>query len=280
MGYGDELMAAGKARSVYDHHGGMKRVVILDKTGSPRKHDLWNYCSYIEQSPSGDKSNYCYVINSAGARPYVDYDAMKRDFLKIFPDREFTTKVKDPRLPWRFNMQHRALPADLDRMSKSEYHGAIVVEPHVKSNAPNKQWGWDRWQELVSSHRDLPWVQMGPVGTKVLNDVEFYETKSFENALFFLSGAASAVLPEGGLHHGSAALSLRVVVIYGGFTSPIITGYRDHINIAWNSQHPCGQRVPGCEHCKRAMGAITPREVFDCLETLLDENQRRRGYPS
>ena len=85
-----------------------------------------------------------------------------------------------------------------------------------------------------------------------------------------LSGAAAAVLPEGGLHHAAAALGMPAVVIFGGMTSPANTGYDGHVNLfdPAGGESPCGQRV-ACAHCRAAMAAIRPDVVAYHLQHIL-----------
>lgn len=143
----------------------------------------------------------------------------------------------------------------------------IVIEPNLKSKAsPNKDWGRDRWTQLVTMLRaeGMVPVQLGPVGTQLVSGARFIETPNFRLAAAVLKNARGAVLSEGGLHHAAAAVGLRAVVIYGGYISPRQTGYDMHTNI-FTGGKPCGMRVP-CKHCKKAMDAITPAMVLEELK--------------
>ena len=84
-----------------------------------------------------------------------------------------------------------------------------------------------------------------------------------------LSGAKLAVLPEGGLHHGAAALGVKAVVLFGGFIPPEVTGYPQcgHINLTGGAL-ACGS-IHKCEHCVVAMNSITVDEVLDSAHSLL-----------
>ena len=93
-------------------------------------------------------------------------------------------------------------------------------------------------------------------------------TPTFQDACTALSGAAAAVLPEGGLHHAAAALGVPAVVIFGGVCSPANTGYGPHVNLYEPHGSPCGQRV-ACAHCRRALAAIGPETVADHLDRML-----------
>ena len=271
MGYGDEIMVAGEARRLW-RAGDPRPVAVLDRHGRPRWHPIWDGNPRIARPEAVARGLAVQtLVNGPGCRPYVDYVAMRNEFAALFPGRPFTTKFCDPRLPWRYTAW-RASPGELFHVSRREPGDYVVVEPHLKAGAsPNKDWGWDRWQALVSSRRDLDWVQLGAGGVRVLEGVRQLETADFRSACGLLAGARAAVLPEGGLHHAAAALDVPAVVIFGAMTSPANTGYASHVNLfePRGGESPCGQRV-ACDHCAQAMAAIDPAAVADHLERILD----------
>ena len=264
-------MVAGEARRLWQP-GDPRPVAVRDRHGRPRWHPLWDGNPRIarpEQVARGLAVRT--MTNGPGCRPYVDYTRMRDEFAAVFPGRAFTTKLCDPRLPWRYTAW-RASPGELPSVPRREPGDYVVVEPHIKAGAsPNKDWGWDRWQALVRLRRDLDWVQLGAGAARVLEGVRPIETADFRAACGLLAGARAAVLPEGGLHHAAAALDVRAVVIFGAMTSPANTGYPAQVNLfePAGAESPCGQRVP-CDHCARAMAAIDPAAVADHLERILD----------
>ena len=147
----------------------------------------------------------------------------------------------------------------------------VVIEPNLKGMAsPNKDWGGDRWVALarMMAKAGIRPVQLGGAGTRLMGPpVEFIETRNFRHACAVLARARAAVLTEGGLHHGAAAVGLKAVVIFGGYISPHQTGYDLHVNL-FSGGTACGMRTT-CPHCKQAMAKITPEEVFSRLQGLL-----------
>lgn len=249
MGWGDELMAAGEARRAREEFG--CPVAILDRDGAPRWHETWTHCPDVLR-PEVYRPGFLAITNGSRCRPYIDYTGWTKGSLqwKWKPYRPVPAKV--------------LLPPDLLAWAAVQARGAVVIEPTIKSNAPgNKQWGG--WGEMVAARRDIPWLQIGPVGT--LSGVRHVYTPSFAHALAVLSVASAAVLPEGGLHHASAAVDLPAVVIFGGFISPDVTGYDTHINL-FTGGAACGNRRP-CQHCHQAMQEIKPAQVLAALDTIL-----------
>ncbi len=258
-------MVSGEARRLQQTDP--RPVQVLDRYGKSRRHPLWQDNPRFWRPGVGAFQT---LVNGPGCRPYIDYAAMEADWRRIHPDRPFSTRARDRRLPWRYT-RWRATPGELHlpaAETRALPRECVVVEPHVKVGAsPNKDWGWARWRQLVALV-DVQWVQLGPQGTRLLPGVRRIETGTFEAACAVLAKAAAAVLPEGGLHHAAAALGVPAVVIFGGYASPANTGHDAHRNLYESDGSPCGQRV-ACAHCAQAMAAITPERVAWELERLL-----------
>lgn len=142
--------------------------------------------------------------------------------------------------------------------------GFIVIEPTTPSKdvTPNKQWHPDRFFDLSTglTRKGFRLIRFGRSPWAHPAVEEIY-TPTFRHALAVLAGAALYIGPEGGLHHGAAAVGIPAVVIFGGFISPETTGYDTHSNL-FTGGTACGMRVP-CEHCRRALDAITVDMVVD-----------------
>jgi ADP-heptose:LPS heptosyltransferase len=128
----------------------------------------------------------------------------------------------------------------------------------------NKQWGLPKYQELAQrllAATGCRPVQLVPAGfAPLLRDVDAIETPSFRHALAVLGLAQLYIGPEGGLHHGAAAVGTSAVVIFGGFNTPRSTGYAWHENIVVGE--PCGS-IAECWHCKAAMDSISVDRVLE-----------------
>jgi len=256
VGYGDELMAAGQVR----RHG--VRCAVINRDGAQRWHELWEGNPLIARP--GEPFEKC-VGNYPGRRPYIAAKTAEQ-----WTWREFQST---PAEIW-------FTPAELRMQGLAS--GGIIIEPHIKSKAsPNKRWAAQNWQAMVDAAPDLPWVQLGSSGATVLRGVRHVYTASFREACAVLSGAAAAVVHEGGMHHAAAAVGVPAVVIYGGYISPKVTGYELHRNIfTGGDQYPlgCGMRQT-CAHCLQSMAAITPARVLHELREVLSGQHQagRRG---
>lgn len=142
----------------------------------------------------------------------------------------------------------------------------VIVEPRTKPigacDGHNKQWPYyQALAERLHAATGCRPVQLVPPGfPPKLADVDVIETPSFRHALAVLGLAALYIGPEGGMHHGSAAMGTPAVVIFGGFNTPRSTGYAWHENIAVGE--PCGS-IAECWHCKAAMASISVDRVLE-----------------
>lgn len=255
MGYGDELMVAGRARVMQRTD---PRKVLVTYKGVPR----WSQWACVwENNP-----------RIAGPDEAGDFQELPaRDKLtNMRPYHRTKTATR-----WTYNLAFRPDVGELyftdaELAFGARYPGRVIVEPHVKPGAsPNKQWGVARWQAVAAMlHREgVRVAQLGPVGTKLLDGAELIITPNFRMACAVLAGAKAAVLGEGGLHHAAAALNIPAVVIFGGYIAVETTGYPMHLNLGVHIGEACGMRLP-CKHCAKVMGSIHPEVVFEGFRWL------------
>jgi ADP-heptose:LPS heptosyltransferase len=208
------------------------------------------------------------------------------EFQELHPRHEYLRPYMVRKTPERWTWKRYGPPrgelyfTPEERGFGERHAGRIVFEPCCKPGAsPNKDWGWERWRELVelARARGMALTQLGPASVRRMAGVEHIETSSMRKAAAVMAHAVAAVLPEGGLHHVAAAVGTPAVVIYGGFISPEVTGYLGQRSLfVATDGHPigCGWRVK-CEHCDAAMASISPERVLNELEKLLEESRRR-----
>lgn len=250
MGIGDEIMAAGQAQALSRRLG--EPVLIVDKHGAPRWHEVWAGNPYIAKQ-AGPR-----LTNGPGHRPYLE--SLNSEVAK------FTRwRARDEPGSIYLTEPEKRLGQQL-REALGEY---VVIEPSLSPIAnPNKQWG--QWQALVDANPRITFVQFQ--GSTILDRVHVQKTGTFRAACSLLLAAKISILPEGGLHHACAALDRPAIVIFGGHTSPETTGYPGHVNLYPDMpDSPCGRWKP-CPHCKEAMRRITVEQVSDCLRNA-DDNQ-------
>ena len=251
MGWGDELMAAGEARRIHEATGGKVRIVAHLTARTTLSSVMWDNLDYIAKP---GETAVATLVESPFARPYR---------ARIEPHGSFWKPYQPQPAEIRLTPQEQAFSALVGT-------GFVVIEPNVKprrDGAANRQWGWDRYAALISSRPHLRWVQVGKPELSTLPGVSRVSTNSFREACAVLARAAAYVGPEGGLHHASAALGIPAVVIFGGYISPEVTGYRCHMNLFSGEGLGCGRREScGCD----CMTRISPDQVARSLDAVLE----------
>lgn len=239
-------MSTADAADAYAKYG--KRVVFGD--GEYRFWDeSYLHNPKIAHNPKDGEELY-WIQNYPTKRPYIKH--IDKDRKKVTWNEDFRAK------PGEIYLSEK----ERSFVKRKDY---VIVEPNVKDWTVgfNKCWHPDYWQDLVSL--DLPWVQMGPGW--VLRNVDYVYTPTFREALAMLEKAALVVTTDGALHHAAAAMGVPAVVIWGGFVSPKLLGYSQHINICKAKDH-CGN-IDLCDHCRDALDSITPDEVKEVIKKLL-----------
>lgn len=253
MGWGDELMAAGEAQAKAGKRH--SKIAILDTGGNVRWHDAWENHPLIAKPGEPYQDS---ITNGPGARSYI-------------------ARLTSTAWIWK---PYKPIPAKM-YFSKAELAyangikpGFVAIEPHVKEKkeARNRDWGWDKWQELVNSMPEIRWVQFGPAGTKSLDRVTCIRTDTPRIMAACLAKAKAFVSTEGGFHHTAAAVGVPGVVIHGHFNSGKVTGYPNMIHIS-TPEIGCGSRI-FCQACRDTMDQIKPAAVRTSLQLILDRLQQ------
>lgn len=247
MGLGDDIIVTSIAKRANTVTG--KPVMVGDGTRI-----IWS--EVFRNNPRiTDKisPDAVWVKNVSGNRPYIDYSKSDRT--------KFVWK------PYKVEPGEIYFSADELRWQQK---GFVYIEPNVKGSfGGNKDWGFNRWQEVVNNLPGIWFVQ----GTgKKLNNVDQLETKSFRDACALLSRASLFIGTDGGMHHAAAALGKRAVVVWGGLVGPNTLGYDFHTNLC-KSKTFCGSQLT-CPHCRQALDSITVTEVCDAVVAAYSDEKQ------
>jgi hypothetical protein len=251
LGYGDEIMATGMARGAKSRG---KRIAFGDGQRiiySPWSEMIFRGNPNIARPGQEGASDLEWIAHHKGNRLYNS----------ISPDKR----------RWIWNLRFRPTPGEMFftedelRFAAGLAPGFVLVEPNVpwkKTCAPNKDWGATRYARVAlelqkQGHRI---VQFGYAGASHrLTYAKHVMPPTFRHALAVLARAALYIGPEGGLHHGAAAVGIPAVVLFGGFIPPQVTGYDTHTNLTGGAI-ACG-KLKRCDHCINAMNGISVDQV-------------------
>lgn len=273
MSYGDRLMALGDAWALHHSDPQKRRVAIGDgRRVDESQSDLsWglNFLASAADVARGEAVQW--VHSYPHHRPYIDYAAMRaalgwRWYLKHIgfgPTRLLGRYL--------FNLGYRATPApiklkpeELALVAEWSAKPFVALEPFIKTGAPpSKQWPVQRFAEVARRlSQDIAVYQISAPDSPALEGVPQIRPRSFRESMAYLKAARLYIGPEGGLHHAAAAVGTRAVVVYGGFTSPLITGYHFHTPLTGGAQVACGTRYGMCPHCREHLENISVDEVL------------------
>jgi len=260
MGRGDNLMATGIAK------GAAARGKRIAFGNSRMRRIAWD--KHSEEVFRGNP-------NIAPPGSELDPDL---EWVPFFHGHRLYNRMAPDRKRWIWNMEFRAIPGEMffteDELAwaASLGSGFVVMEPNAdyrKEWAYNKDWSRERYQEvangLMADGREIVQFVFGEL--RVLAGARLVAPPTFRHTMAALARASLCVSPEGGMHHGAAAVGVPAVVLFGGFIPPQVTGYSSHINIA-RGNGQCGSLFR-CAHCHAAMNDIPAEEVLEAARRLL-----------
>lgn len=257
MGYGDEVMATGLAKGLANRgklaaFGDGKRIVW-----GPWSSEVFKFNPNIAFQGNEGSPNLEWIPHYKGHRLYNRLHVNGRQ--------------------WVWNYKFKPIPGEMffsdeeKEDAKRAGQDFILIEPNLpwqKSVAVNKDWGFNNYYEVSSQLLDDGHdVVQFENGRNHLAGVRLIRSRGYRDALAIIARAKLVICPEGGLHHGAAAVETKAVVLFGGFIPPQVTGYDSHINLTGNSTQACGS-LHRCEHCIQAMASIKPEEVYDAATKI------------
>lgn len=148
-----------------------------------------------------------------------------------------------------------------------------LIQPNPKTSyTPNKQWGVEKYQEVVNQVKHISWIQAGVEGDVVLDNVDSYVGKTSLRELAFLIKKAKFVLADEGLfNHLASSVGSTSVVVYSGFSSSELAKYKRTISIVNNPQvecSPCWLKEKCPKKIKFCTELISINQVINVIQEL------------
>ena len=134
----------------------------------------------------------------------------------------------------------------------------------------NKEWYPERFQTVVDSFAELPFVQVGQESDPPLRGcIDLRGKLTLRQLAAVIKLARLNLCQEGGLMHLAAAVGTHSVVIWGGFIHPEMTGYAENTNIV--NQPSCSPCFPAstCPYDRKCMDRITADDVRERVTAAL-----------
>lgn len=264
MGFGDYLMLSGQVRELKTMFPQFK-VVCPEAERTGFFPAIFKGNPYVSETRDIDENTPRIQVPRVEVGVREDHNnriAWKPDFHAIKGDLYLTTGELAFARDWIEKLNPRGKKVVvISPYAKSEQQfadGSVKQYPHHV----NKEWDTARYAELVVAMPECVFIRptAGSDSRPFLDTV--IDVKSDYREACALIAAADLYLGcEGGLHHAAAALGKRTVVIFGGWISPITTGYGFHENLFVGApQTACGN-LSICPHCQAAMAAVTVTDV-------------------
>lgn len=272
MGWGDELMAAGDAQTLYDRDPSRGPVAICDINDRPRTHALWAGNPAVWKPESGPFTpDIPTVRNAKFCRPYIQYP---------FTSSTGWTwatgwRARDHRGKLYFTDAERRLGDTL----RQQYGPYLLIEPTPVRGNKNRRWPHDRWEllALAAQQFGLPVLQLYHPAADMMPSTTPVPHNGFREACAVVASATVFVSTEGGLVHAAAALGTSTVALFGGCVSEPVLGYPEHINLVDDSpETPCGTWAP-CAHCTTAWDRLHVTIVLRAIDDAFTRKRQRAG---
>jgi ADP-heptose:LPS heptosyltransferase len=150
----------------------------------------------------------------------------------------------------RFRDVEAELPADF-----------IVICSQGKGTfaANRKEWGVDRFQELIDSMPGETFVQIGLGSDVALRGAVDLRGRDVLTSAFALKRARTAVFTEGGWGHVASAVGARAVVLLGGIIDPAAIAYPTNLTVVCQ---------PGCGPCFTSGEAMEACPTMECMKRI------------
>lgn len=152
-----------------------------------------------------------------------------------------------------------------------------IIQPTGKiTYTPNKEWGFEKYQEVVNKTKDnIKWVQVGLTNDILLDNVIDMrgQTKTLRELAYVVSKSKFTLSNEGLLNHIAASVKTKSLVVFSGFSQVELAKYNTTIPIVKKPQVECAlcwllEKCP--KEKKWCMEDILVEDVVDILAKELD----------
>jgi len=261
MGMGDDIMFLGEAERIHEKTG--KTIKPIAGSGwSPFFHKLpW-------LSKDGELSVNARDTNEKSDIHINYYLERKQNGRMIFRDYK----------PKPFRVKLTAYEVDFAIHQLTHYgvnEKFFLINPDFKDTfySKNKDWGFDKYQELTDRlSKDVQVVRIHPGGKYKEPDLKNavnIKSPNIRESVAIMSFASYAVGYDGFMNHITAGFEIPMVVICGGLVDESIIAYDTSTYISYDHPlTPCGATY-NCPHCVEANKVITVDMVYEkCLKLL------------
>ncbi len=284
MGLGDDLMITGFVEKEHEKHP-HKQIVI----GSESENLIFDSIVYlnnpkITHSKDLISNKPVHFINYSDLnRFYIDYNkcndnnlAWRTDF-RLIPGKIYFSQKETKEAKKILNQAYNYWSG----INNTKPNGVIFFESYsikmdnnlYSNKMINKNWGEKNWINLINKLRKKYLIIQSVHEKSIKIDGTFYANNQFDfrTACALMDQCDMFLGNEGAFGHAAAALNKKAVVYFGGWISPLSTGYDMHENIYYkDDKSPCGAVGYICNHCEMARHKISVSYIEDKINLILN----------
>lgn len=153
-----------------------------------------------------------------------------------------------------------------------------IIQPIGKTTyTPNKEWGFENFQNIINSFHDFPWLQTGMSNELLLDHVIDFrgKTESLRELAYIVFKAEFVLCLEGLLNHLAASVGTRSFCLFSGFHPVEIANYATTIPIVLDPQPDCSpcwllDKCP--KENKLCTDNLQPEQVIKTIIATLSQN--------
>ncbi len=142
------------------------------------------------------------------------------------------------------------------------YYITICPTGKTKFSANRKEWGVNKFQELIHLMPEFTFIQTGMPNDELLSGVIDARGLTIRQTAALLSSTILFIGLEGGLMHLAKAVGSKSAIIYGGYIQPKSSAYDDDLIFSTK---------PECSPCYTSERKQIPCETMICMKPILPE---------
>jgi ADP-heptose:LPS heptosyltransferase len=150
-----------------------------------------------------------------------------------------------------------------------------VIQPQGKiSFTKNKEWGHNKFQEVVNKLNDITWVQLGVSNQKKLSNIfKFYSNLNLRQLAYIIYRSEFLLCLEGLYNHLANCFKKKTFIILSGFVSEKNINYSNNILIKKFDHlecYPCYKLYDCDVYGKPCTNLITSDDVVNIIKNNLN----------
>lgn len=155
---------------------------------------------------------------------------------------------------------------EIEKFKEESDFFAIAPSGKQAFSANRKEWGFEKFQELVSrikESKDYQIVQIGAKDDELLKGVIDRRGLAIRESATVIHNSVAFIGLEGGLMHLARAVNKDSVIIYGGFINPKTSQYDNNLNAV---------NLVECSPCFTSEKPLTNCETMHCMSEISSES--------